>query len=184
MNEVKVGNILPQIVTKQIKLNVVCDAKFKKWRVQKIKKNTKKSIKRNQKCFFEVENNDNLLIYKKVKERLVNNIKNLFDSKRKINILNLEILLIDEIYENYEIDFTIRDLQKLAIIEPELIIENIRELAHNFELSSIEIEEIAKELNIDFSNIIEIDLALQFKNLKKAANNQLYLIFDEELKVS
>lgn len=137
------------------------------------------SIKENKKCFFEVKNNDNLLVYKKVKERLVNNIKNLFDYKRKINVSNFEILLMDEIYENYEIDFTIRDLQKLIIIKPELVIDNIIKLANNFELTIIEIEELGEKLDIDFSNIVNLDLNLQFKNLKKAVNNQIYFDFEE-----
>lgn len=144
----------------------------------------KKSIKKNIKCFFEIENDDNPLIYKKVKERLVNNTKNLFDPKRKTNILNFEIWIIDDIYENHEIDFTIRDLKKLAENEPELIIEHIKTLADNFELTILEIEEIAEKLDINFSHIIKLDLSSQFRNLKKAANNQLYLDFNEELMVA
>lgn len=144
----------------------------------------KKSIKKNVKCFFETENDDNLLVYKKIKERLVNNVKNLFDSKRKTNILNFEIWIIDDIYENHEIDFTIRDLKKLAENEPELIIKHIKTLANNFELTILEIEEIAEKLDINFSHIIKLDLSSQFGNLKKAANNQLYLDFNEELMVA
>lgn len=147
--------------------------------VEITKNQINKSIKENKKCFFEVKNNDNLLVYKKVKERLVNNIKNLFDYKRKINVSNFEILLMDEIYENYEIDFTIRDLQKLIIIKPELVIDNIIKLANNFELTIIEIEELGEKLDIDFSNIVNLDLNLQFKNLKKAVNNQIYFDFEE-----
>ena len=143
-----------------------------------------KSIKKNIKCFFEIENDDNSLIYKKVKERLVNNVKNLFDSKRKTNIIYSEIWLMDDIYVNHEIDFTIRDLQKLAIIEPELIIEYTIKLANNFELTYIEIEQLTEKLNIDLSNVIELDLNLQFKNLRKTVNNQLYLDFNEELMVA
>ena len=147
--------------------------------VEITKNQINKSIKENKKCFFEVKNNDNLLVYKKVKERLVNNIKNLFDYKRKINVSNFEILLMGEIYENYEIDFTIRDLQKLIIIKPELVIDNIIKLANNFELTIIEIEELGEKLDIDFSNIVNLDLNLQFKNLKKAVNNQIYFDFEE-----
>lgn len=147
--------------------------------VEITKNQINKSIKENKKCFFEVKNNDNLLVYKKVKERLVNNIKNLFDYKRKINVSNFEILLMDEIYENYEIDFTIRDLQKLIIIKPELVIDNIIKLANNFELTIIEIEELGEKLDIDFSNIVNLDLNLELKNLKKAVNNQIYFDFEE-----
>lgn len=143
-----------------------------------------KSIKKKKKCFFETDNDNNLLIYKKVKERLVNNVKNLFDGKRKTNIIYSQIWLMDDIYKNHEIDFTIRDLQKLANIEPELIIEHIKKLANSFELTYIEIEQLTEKLNIDLSNVIEIDLNLQFKNLRKTINNQLYLDFNEELMVA
>ena len=145
----------------------------------------KKSIKKNVKCFFERENDDNLLIYKKVKERLVNNTKNLFDSKRKTNIVNFEIWIIDDIYENHEIDFTVRDLKKLAKEEPKLIVEHIRTLANNFELTVDEIKELSKKLDINLSHIIESDLSSQFKYLRKSTiNNQLYLDFNEELMVA
>lgn len=136
----------------------------------------RKNIKKNKKCFFENQNN-NLLIYKKIKERLVSNLRNLFDSKRKINILDINLSLMDKIYENYEIDTTIRDLQKLAISNPQIIIDNIKKLANNFELSFIEIEELSEKLNMNFSEIIELDLSNQFKNLRKDANNQTYFYF-------
>lgn len=143
----------------------------------------KKSVKKKKKCFFEIENDDNSLIYKKVKERLVNNIRNLFDPKRKTNIVNSKIWLMDEIYVNHEIDFTIRDLKKLVKNNPLLITENIKKLANNFELTYIEIEQLTEKLNIDLSNVIELE-NLQFKNLRKALNNQLYLDFNEELMVA
>lgn len=153
--------------------------------VEVTKAQVEKSIKKNKKCFFQIQNNDNLLIYKKIKERLVNNIKNLFDSKRKTNVLNFEILIIDKIYENHEIDFTIRDLQKLAKNEPKLIIEHIKTLANNFELTIIEIEDISEKLDLNLSHIIDSCLLSPFINLKKAINNnQLYLDFNEELMVS
>ncbi|MDD2887619.1 MAG: hypothetical protein PHY66_08120 [Aliarcobacter sp.] len=143
----------------------------------------KKNVKKNKKCFFEVK--DNSLIYKKIKERLVSNLRNLFDKDRKTNILNIENWIIDEIYYNYEIDITtLLDLRKLANSNPQIIIDNIVKLANNFEITSIEIEEIAEKLNIDFSNIHELNLFLQFRNLSKASNNQLYLTFDEKIKVA
>ena len=91
---------------------------------------------------------------------------------------------MDKIYENPEIDFVIRDLQKLAINEPEVIINNLKILAFNFELTIIEIEELCEKLDIKFSDIFELNLSLQFKNLKKSVNNQLYLSFDEKSEVA
>jgi hypothetical protein len=139
-----------------------------------------KNIFKNKKCFFEIERNDNLLVYKKIKQRLVNNLKNLFDQKRRINVLNINLSLMDKIYENYELDTRIWDLQKLAISNPQIIIDNINKLANNFELSLIEIEELSEKLNMNFSNIVELDLSSQFKNLRKDSNNQTFFIFEIE----
>ena len=118
-----------------------------------------------------------------IKQRLVNNLKNLFDSKRNTNILTIENWIIDSIYENYELDFTIRDLQKLTISNPQIIIDNLLELSKNFEISIQEIKDLGEKLNIDFSNIIEFNLSLQFKNLRKDSNNQTFFVFEiEEIK--
>ena len=87
---------------------------------------------------------------------------------------------MDEIYENYEIDFTVRDLQKLANNEPELIIKHSKKLVINFELTITEVEELEEKLHINLSNIIELDLSLQLRNLGIASNSQLYLIFDDK----
>lgn len=144
----------------------------------------KKSIRRKKKCFFEIENNDNSLIYKKIKERLLSNIRNLFDKKRKINVLNIDLLIMDNIYENYEIDTTLWDLRKLVNSNPQIIIDNIIKLANSFEITLSEIDELGEKLNMDFSAIPELNLSLEFRNLKKAANNQLYLYFNEELMVA
>lgn len=144
----------------------------------------KKNIKKNKKCFFETENNDNSLIYKKIKERLVNNLKNLFDLNKKFNLINFEVWIINDIYENHEIDFAIRDLQKLAINEPQTIIDNLKLLASSFELTTKEIEELCEKLDIKFSNIFELELSIQFRNLKKASNNQIYFDFEDEMMVA
>ena len=140
-----------------------------------------KNIKRKKKCFFEIKNNNNSLIYKRIKERLLNNLKNLFDKKRKINVLNINLLIMDNIYESYELDTTtLLDLKKLVNSDPEIIIDNIIKLANSFEITSIEIEELAEKLNIHFSTIPELNLSLQFRNLRKDANNQSFFVFEIE----
>lgn len=140
----------------------------------------KKSIKKNKKCFFEIGNNDNSLIYKIVKDRVLSNFRNLFDDKRKINVLNINKWLMDSIYEVYDLEVTLWDLKKLARQDPQIIIENILKLAKNFEITFEEIEELGEKLNMNFSNIIEFDLSLQFKSLRKDNNYQLVLVFDEK----
>jgi hypothetical protein len=140
----------------------------------------KKSIRKKKKCFFENKGIDNLLIYKIIKGRLLSNLKNLFDKKRRINVLNIDLWLMDNIYESYELDTTtLLDLKKLVNSDPQIIISNIIKLANNFELSTIEIEELGEKLNMNFTNLIELDLSL-FENLKKDVNNQTFFIFKTE----
>ena len=141
----------------------------------------KKSI-RKKKAFFEIKNNDNSLIYKKVKERLLSNLRNLFDKKRRINVLNIDLWLMDNVYESYELDTitTLLDLKKLVNSDPEIIISNIIKLSKSFEITSSEINELAEKLNMNFSNIRELNLSLQFRNIKKYDNNQTYFSFFDE----
>ena len=145
------------------------------------KNQVEKTIRKNKKIFFENEFNDNFISYTKIKQRLVNNCKNLFDEKRKLNILNIDLWVIDKIYENYEVDTTIWDLKKLLEVNPQLIIENIIKLANNFQLSFIEIEELAEKLNMDFSTIPELNLSLEFRNSRKnLVNNRAFFVFEIE----
>lgn len=140
-----------------------------------------KSIKKTEKCFFENPTNDNVLIYKKVKERLVNNLKNLFDSKRKINVMNYEIWIMDKVYEIQEYNFIVRDLKKLINQKPELVINIIKELIDNSEFNIFEAEELAEILDINISDITDSEINIQFRDLRKSSN---YLSYEEELKVA
>jgi hypothetical protein len=148
--------------------------------VEVTKNQAEKSIRKNKKIFFENEFNDNYISYTKIKQRLTNNLRNMYDSKRKINVLNIDLWIIDKIYENYEIDTTIWDLQKLLKINPQLIIENIIKLANTFEITTYEIEELGEKLNLDLSTISELNLSLEFRNLRKDVNNQAFFVFEIE----
>ena len=148
--------------------------------VEATSRQIKKSIQKNEKYFFEIKNNNNSLIYKKIKERLVNNLKNLFDEKRKINVLNIDLLIMDNIYESYEIDTTLWDLRKLVNSNPQIIIDNIIKLANSFEITLTEIAELGEKLNMDFSAIPELNLSLEFRNLRKHANSQAFFVFGIE----
>lgn len=142
----------------------------------------KGSIKKNNRIFFENETNCNLLIYKKTKERLANNIKNLFDPKRKINLINVEYWIMNDVYEYNEFNSNIRDLQKLAKSNPHLIKENMTKLIKNFELDYEETTELAKKIGIDLSYLFEDYLISKYNKIKKDVNNQTYMIFvDEEM---
>lgn len=148
--------------------------------VEVTKNQVEKSIRKNKRIFFQNELNDNYISYTKIKQRLVNNIRNMHDSKRKINILNVDLCLMDSIYESYEIDTTLWDLRKLAKSTSQIIIDNIIKLANSFEITLSEIDELGEKLNMDFSAIPELNLSIQFKNLRKDANNQAFFIFEIE----
>ena len=149
--------------------------------VEITKKQVEKSILKNEKCFFENELNDSLISFNKIKQRLVNNIKNLFDKKRKINLFNKENWIIDTIYKNYEIDTTIWDLEKIAKNNPKVIIQNIINLSKNFEITKDEIIELGEKLDIDFTHLFENELSISTSNIQKDRNNQLILIFDIDI---
>lgn len=140
----------------------------------------KKSIKKNKKCFWEIKENNNLLVYKIIKERLLNNLKNLFDKRRSVNVLNIDLWLMDSVYVNYEIDTTLWDLKKLANSNPQIIIDNIIKLVNSFEITLSEIDELGEKLNMDFSAIPELNLSMQFKNLRKDADTQAFFVFEIE----
>ena len=115
------------------------------------KSQVEKIIRKKKKIFFENEFNDNFISYTKIKQRLVNNLRNMYDSKRKINLLNIDLWIMDNIFESYEIDTTLLDLRKLANSTPQIIIDNIIKLANSFEITLSEIEELGEKLDIDFS---------------------------------
>ena len=151
--------------------------------VEMTKSQVEKSIRKNKKCFFEIKENNNLLIYKIIKERLLNNLKNLFDEKRKVNVLNIDLWIMDSVYVNYEYEIatTLWDLRKLANSNPQIIIDNIIKLANSFEITLSEIDELGEKLNIDFfSAIPELNLSLEFRNSRKDANNQAFFVFEIE----
>lgn len=148
--------------------------------VEVTKNQVEKSIRKNKKIFFENEFNDNYISYTKIKQRLTNNLRNMYDSKRKINVLNIDLWLMDSVYVNYKIDTTLWDLKKLANSNPQIIIDNIIKLVNSFEITLSEIDELGEKLNMDFSAIPELNLSMQFRNLRKDANNQAFFVFEIE----
>lgn len=140
------------------------------------------SLKRKKRCFFIDKNNDKntSMYYIKIKSRLINNIRNLYQP-RKINVLDVPYMIISDIYKNYEIDFTIGDIQKIAIKEPSKLIFAINALLNNYDLSYAEAVEISQKYNIDSSNFLVFDFYNQFKNLKKESNDQIVIDFYMEV---
>lgn len=140
-----------------------------------------KNLKKQKNCFFEKENINNIDKYYLIKQRICNNCKNVFDSKRKVNVISLETMIIDSIYENYEIDFTVLDIEKIAIKEPLKLIYALNLLLINYEVNVDEAIDICHTYNIDLSNFPILDFSYQLKNLKKTSNNQIVIDFYMEV---
>ena len=150
-----------------------------------LKKQLLKNIHKKRICFFEKNVLTNQDVYIKIVQRLTNLIYNLFDEKRKNNVINLQIWILDKIYENYEIDFNVEDIKKIAYKKPEELISSIYLLLNNFELDADELIEICEKYNIDKSNFNNYYFSKQFKILKKQSDNQIFIDFyDEEREVA
>lgn len=142
-----------------------------------------KSVTKNKKCFFENKINakDTSMYYIRIKSRLVNNLHNLTQTSRKINVLDVPCMIISDVYTNYEIDLTVVDVEKIAIKEPSKLIFAINALLNNYDLNYDEAVEISQKYNIDSSNFYILNFANQFKNLKKESNNQIVIDFYMEV---
>jgi len=142
-----------------------------------------KSLRKHKRCFFEdkINDKDTYMYYYRIKSRLVANLRNLTQSSRKINVLNIPYSIISDIYTNYEIDFTVVDVEEIAIKEPSKLIFAINALLNNYDLNYDEAVEISQKYNIDSSNFLIFNFSNQFRNLKKASNNQIVIDFYMEV---
>lgn len=146
-----------------------------------LKKQLLKNLYKKKVCFFEKNVLTNQDVYIKIVQRLTNLIYNLFDEKRKNNVINLQIWILDKIYENYEIDFNVEDIKKIAYKKPEELISSIYLLLNNFELDADELIEICEKYNIDKSNFSSYYFSEQFRILKKQSNSQVFIDFNMEV---
>lgn len=124
---------------------------------------------------------DNKMIYKKIKSRIVNNCRNLFDKKRKINVLNLEAHFKNECSEFYEIDSNFDDLLKIAKTEPIKFKEALKSLY--FDLDFDDFENLAKLGGFSNFEILGFDPSEmpKFRQIKSEnGNTQLTLNFEDK----
>lgn len=140
-----------------------------------------KNISKNKKCFFERDNINTLDKYYLIKQRICNNCKNVFDKNRKINVVFLQTMILDEIYENYEVDFSVIDIQKISKYEPKKLIFAINTLLNNYDLSCEEAIELTEKYNLDKSNFNNYYFNEQFRFLRKQSNSQVFIDFDMEV---
>ncbi|MFX4245474.1 hypothetical protein ACOL3C_09230 [Aliarcobacter butzleri] len=138
-----------------------------------------KKLKKNKESFFEKHLEDNPKICIIVKQRLVNNIKNLFDKHRKFNLNKHEMMILNSIYETtYKDESIIYDLEKILKYDPKLVFKYIKILVKNFELSTDEAEELCFKLNINFKKLFRKSFKNELKLIKKELDNQLYIDFN------
>ncbi len=140
-----------------------------------------KNISKNKKCFFERDNINSLDKYYLIMQRICNNCKNVFNINRKTNIISLQSMIMDTIYENYEVDFTVIDIEKLSKNEPAKLVFAINKLLNNYDLDYEELVEITQKYNIDSTNFYILNFENQFKNLRKLSNNQIVIDFYMEV---
>lgn len=123
--------------------------------------------------------NNNQAIYQKIKSRLVNNIKNLFDSKRRTNILNTTHNLESECLKNTNIEnndslFILEDLKKIAKKYPkkmEILLEDSG-FNHN------DIEDLCEKIGINFLNLdLTNKIETKKEKLKDSDIMQLLMVF-------
>jgi hypothetical protein len=141
-----------------------------------------KSLRKHKRCFFEdkINDKDTSEYYIKIKSRLINNIRNLYQP-RKLNVLDVPYMIISDVYTNYEIDFVVTDIEKISKREPLKLIYAINLLLINYEVNVDEAVDICHTYNIDLSNFPILDFSYQLRNLKKASNNQIVIDFYMEV---
>lgn len=89
-------------------------------------------------------------------------------------------MIIDKIYQNYEVDFAVLDVEKLLKNEPSKLIFAINLLLKNYDLTYEEAQELSEKYNIDKSNFNNYYFSKQFKILKKQSDNQIFIDFYQE----
>ena len=138
----------------------------------------------NKRYFFDL-NNDNLLILKKVKSRIVNNIRNYFSPTRKVNYQQFRNLIVQvedlcEIFDEIILEIDLKKINRETLKNGlKKVWEN--SIGDNFDL--IDFEELSKQFGFTPLNVLNYDpYSFAFKITKESLNNNLYqlaLFFDE-----
>ena len=118
-----------------------------------------------------IETLDGENIYIKVQQRLVNNMKNLFDRKRRGNILDVNFdIFFDDTSIDDELSYSIDDdIKKILKNDKKAVYENLRKIYKENQISYSELEDICFKFCID---IVKIDID---------QNCQMLINFDMEM---
>ena len=141
----------------------------------------------NKRYFFDIKKDDNILILKKVKSRIVNNIRNYFSPTRKINYQQFHnfIIQIEDFYENFEqIIFEI-DLEKIDKESLKNGLEKVwQDSIGDIDFDIKDFEDLCKKFGFTPLDVLVYNPYIVPKMSKQTLNNsdyQLILIFDEKV---
>lgn len=146
-------------------------------------------IQLNKRYFFELSDH-NLLILKKVKSRIVNNIRNYFSPTRKVNYQQFQnfIFQTENLYDNFEQIFLEIDLEKVdiktlkkglrkvwedAIGDIDFDLQDFEELCTKFGFTPLDVliynPYIVPQMSREVSNKSDYQLVLVFEDEKEVA---------------
>lgn len=145
---------------------------------------TIKQIKK--RYFFDLMNEDNILIINKIKSRIVNNIRNFFSLSRKTNYLNI-IQYFFSMEENYEAFQEIVDELDLQTIDIETIkiglVKVWQDAIIDTTFDIIDFEALCTKYGFTPLDVLIYDPYILPQMTKESCNNgnyQLVLVFQEE----
>ncbi len=145
---------------------------------------TIKQIKK--RYFFDLMNEDNILIINKIKSRIVNNIRNFFSLSRKTNYLNI-IQYFFSMEENYEVFQGIVDEVDLKTIDIETIKIGLAKVWQDAIIDTtfdiIDFEELCKKFQFKPNEVLGYNPYTIPPMAKENCNNgnyQLMLVFQFE----
>ena len=140
----------------------------------------------NKQYFFDIKKDDNILILKKVKSRIVNNIRNYFSPTRKVNYQQFHncIIQTEAFYENSEqIIFEI-DLEKIDKESLKNGLEKVwQDSIGDMDFDIKDFENLCKKFGFTPLDVLVYNPYIVPKMSKQTFNNsnyQLVLIFDEK----
>lgn len=140
----------------------------------------------NKRYFFELCD-DNLLILKKVKSRIVNNIRNYFSPTRKVNYQQFQnsIFQTENYYEIFEEIIFELDLKKIDQEKLKLGLKNVWEdVVGDMDFDMQDFQDLCGKFEFNPLDVLIYDPYMLPSMSKEACNNgdyQLVLVFEEEI---
>ena len=140
----------------------------------------------NKRYFFELCD-DNLLILKKVKSRIVNNIRNYFSPTRKVNYQQFQnfIFQTEDYYEIFEEIIFELDLKKIDQEKLKLGLKNVWEdVVGDMDFDMQDFQDLCGKFEFNPLDVLIYDPYMLPSMSKEACNNgdyQLVLVFEEEI---